>query len=218
MSAVGVNAMGGRRATLRTTIGGLFMLGCLTMQAPANAQTVKLDMTPGLWLNKVTYVGDGAEQMQNAYGGQMQQAMEEMKKQMANMPAEQRKMMQEAMAASGISIGEEGVSINNNSVKLGKEGIEAEQCVLQEDIDMGLLQEADDNCDTSLQQLGAKRFKHTQVCQGGQASTMVSEIEFLSKTHYKGTGSIKQTVNGQQYDVDMTIEGKWLAADCGDID
>lgn len=186
--------------------------------ATAQAQSVTLDMSPGLWHNTMKYVGDGAKQMQEAYGGQMQQAMEEMKTMMANMPPEQRKMMEDAMAASGMSMSGDSVSLNNNAVTIDKNGIEAKQCVTPEDIAEGLLPEVNDDCTSTLTALGKNRYKSTQTCAGEQSSTMESDIVFHSKTHFTGTGRVQQHINGQTYDVQMTLEGKWLAADCGDIE
>lgn len=62
----------------------------------AQADPVKVDMDAGLWENKITFgsVTDGTPVVQP---DQMKLAMDEMKKQLANMPPEQRKQMEAMM-------------------------------------------------------------------------------------------------------------------------
>ena len=180
-------------------------LGCLMVGSAAQASSVKLDMAPGLWLNTISYVENGE---------QVQAALDEMKKLMASMSEEQRKVMEQAMNASNIQFDDESVQIKNQGIALTSQGLTSQQCITQADIDEGLLSEVDEDCEVSLQQVGAKRFKHTQQCTDELSMTMQSEIEFLSKTHYKGTGVMTQEVNGQRQQTKMTLEGKWLSASC----
>ena len=74
----------------QTAIACLLAAACL----PAAAQSLK----PGLW------------EMHNKMGGnaQMDQAMAEMRKQLATMPADQRKQMEAMMAAQGVQVGSGG--------------------------------------------------------------------------------------------------------------
>lgn len=178
---------------------------------------VKIDMKPGLWENTVKISGDGMAQMQNLYNDQMKQAMEEMKKQMANMPPEQRKMMEEAMAASGMQVNEDSIGFQDNRVTLSKDGTVAKQCVTQAEIDKGQLPEMDEDCQSTLTQLEKNRFKSTHVCGGEDPSTMEAEVTFHSPTHYTGQGKSRQTINGKPLELTVNMEGKWLASDCGDL-
>ncbi|QEI11745.1 DUF3617 domain-containing protein [Cellvibrio japonicus] len=194
----------------------LLAVVCLSIACSAQAQ-VKVDMKPGLWENTITMDGEGVKQMEAMHSSQMQQAMEEMKRQMANMPAEQRKMMEEAMAASGIHVNEDSVSLANGQVNINKNGMLAKQCITQEEIDRGEVADVGDECQSTLTQIAKNRFKSTQVCTGENSSTTETEIVFHSPTHYTGKGSSSQVFNGQQYSTNITMEGKWIDSDCGDI-
>lgn len=189
---------------------------CLVVPSYAEAP-IKVDMKPGLWQNTMKYQGDGAEQMQAMYGGQMEQAMADMKKQMESMPPEQRKMMEEAMAASGVKFSQDAVTLDNGQVKIDKQGLESKQCVTQAEIDRGYTPEMEENCTSSMKQIGKNRFKSTQKCSGENASTMEAEIQFHSPTHYTGSGVTTQLVNGQTYTIEVSLDGKWLGAECGDV-
>jgi len=121
---------------MKTTITLAFTLAATIFVAPAVA--IKIDMTPGLWEHSFTMTSQG---------GEMEKAMQEMQKQMANMPAEQRKMMEDMMAAQGISIGSKGTSVK--------------VCMTQEDIDRGELPQHDDECKQEITEQGKNKFKAT---------------------------------------------------------
>lgn len=191
------------------------------MAAPALSQSVKIDMTPGLWESKVQYTGDSAKQLQQITSSQMDQALAEMKKQFANMPPEQRKQMEALMEQSGLKVDEQGVSFKNNQIQMSGEGVTVKNCITQAQIDRGeLANDGNDNregCDSSLTQIGKNRYKSTQIC-GDDMHHSEMTIEFNSPKHYTGSGVMKQTVNGQQHTLTADIEGRWLGSDCGDID
>lgn len=65
---------------------GIFCAGA------AQAQ-VKLDMKPGLWEHKVKL----SEQSDAAYNAEIKAAVEQMKKQLENLPPEQREALEKAM-------------------------------------------------------------------------------------------------------------------------
>lgn len=184
--------------------------------ATAHAQ-VKVDMKPGLWENTVHLSGQSAQQMQEAYAGQMKQAMAEMKKQLAEMPPEQRKMMEETLAASGLKMSEESLTFDDGRVSISNDKTVARNCITQAEIDKGQLREAEDGCRSSLTQIDNKRIKSTDICTGESASTSEVEIQFHSPTHYTGQGKTTQAVDGKPVEIAFNLEGKWLAADCGDV-
>lgn len=193
----------------------IFLVGVMCA-AVAQAQ-IKIDMKPGLWENSVKITGEGMAQMQHLYSEQMKQAMEDMKKQMANMPPEQRKMMEDAMAASGMQVNEDSIGFQDNQVTISKDGTVAKQCVTQADIDKGQLPEMDENCKSTLTQLDKNRFKSTHACGGENPSTMEAEVVFHSSTHYTGQGTSRQVIHGKPVEMIVNMEGKWLASHCGDV-
>jgi hypothetical protein len=185
---------------------------------PAAAQSVKVDMAPGLWENKISYTGDGATQMQQVQSTQIEAALAEMKKQFAAMPAEQRKQMEALMAQSDMEITEQGMSFENNQVSFSPEGITAKSCVTQAQIDSGDMGMDDrDECSASLTQVSKNHFKSVQVCTGDNPSRNESEIVFSSPKRFSGTGYMTRTVNGIEHKVSLAVEGTWQGSNCGDI-
>lgn len=194
---------------------GFILLGVFCFSA-AQAQ-IKMDMKPGLWQNTVKLSGDSVAQMQTAYTDQMKQAMEEMKKQMANMPPEQRKMMEDAMAASGVKVSEDGVAFDGGRISMNKDATVVQNCVTKDDIAKGLLPESGEDCETTLTQIDKKRFKSTEICKGDSPSTSEAEFQLHSPTHYTGKGKTTHMADGKSVEMAFTMDGKWLESDCGDV-
>jgi len=181
---------------------------------PVQAEPIKLDMQAGLWENKITFAGAAAGGVQP---DQMKLAMDEMKKQLASMPPEQRKQMEAMMAQSGMKMTDDGVSFNNNQVTISPTGTNAKLCVTQEQINRGDLPDDVKGCESVLKQISATQFKSSHVCSGEYSGTGESEITFHSPKHYTGKGEMTQVMNGEKRVVKFNMEGKWLANDCGDV-
>jgi hypothetical protein len=184
---------------------------------PLQAEPIKVDMKAGLWENKVIWGGDSAEGTLAIQPDQVKLAMEEMKKQLANMPPEQRKQMEAMMAQSGMKVTDDGVSFNNNQVEISPTGTNAKVCVTQAQIDRGELPDDVKGCESALKKISATQFKSTHVCSGEYSGTGESEVTFHSPKHYTGTGKMNQVMNGEKRTMAFTMEGKWLSSDCGDV-
>jgi guanyl-specific ribonuclease Sa len=183
----------------------------------AQAEPIKVDMKPGLWQNKMSWDGDTSKEMQSMQTEQMKTAMEEMKKQFADMPPEQRKQMEAIMAQSGMKMSGDGISFQNDQVQISPQGTNAKTCVTQLQIDRGELPDDVDGCKTTLTKVSTNRFKSTHVCTGDQQSSGESEVVFDSPKHYAGTGKMNHEVNGKTHVMSFKMEGTWLSSDCGDI-
>mgnify|MGYP002717028683 CR=1 FL=1 len=112
---------------------------------------------------------------------------------------------------------DDGVSFNNNQVTISPTGTNAKVCVTQEQIDGGDLPDDVKGCESVLKQISPTQFKSTHVCSGEYSGTGESEVTFLSPKHYTGKGEMTQMMNGEKHVTKFTMEGKWLANDCGDI-
>ena len=187
------------------------------MCATTSQAQVKIDMKPGLWENTIKLTGQGAQQMQAVYSDQMKQAMEDMKKQMANMSPEQRKMMEQAMAASGVQMSDEGVEFDGGRISMGKDATVVQNCVTQVELDKGQLPESGDDCESTLTQVDKTHFKSREICKGESPSTSEAELQLHSPTHYTGQGKTTHTVDGKMVEMAFTMEGKWLGSECGDV-
>jgi hypothetical protein len=184
--------------------------------SPSYAETLKLDMEPGLWEYKMALLGDDAQKMAASQTNQIKQAMEEIKKQMANMPAEQRKQMEAVMAQSGMTLNEDGIGFQNGEVSLSDKGSVVKSCVTQAEIERGQFNETQGECASTIKQLSAKHFKSTQSCKGGDGSSEM-EVIFDSPKHYTAKGTVTHVVDGKQQVMQVSMVGTWLGNDCGTV-
>lgn len=160
---------------------------------PAAAQSLK----PGLW--EVTNKMQGGS-------GQMQNAMSEMQKQMASMPPDQRKMMQEQMAKSGVKMGAAGPA-GGMSVKV---------CMTREMAEKNEVPAQQGDCKTTSQSRSGNTMKMAFACTN-PASSGEGQVTFNGPEAYSSKMSVSTQVNGKAEKVNMEGNGKWLAADCGNI-
>lgn len=168
------------------TLSALILLASATV---ASAQSMK----PGLW--EIT------NNVQSG-GKDMTAAMAQMEKQMAAMPPEQRKMMQDMMAKQGVQMGAGGSG-----------GMRIKMCLTQEMVDRNAVApQQQGNCThTTSPRVGGTMkysFQCTQPVSSGQG-----EVTFTSPEAY----SMKMTMTSAQRNMDMQATGKWLGSNCGDI-
>jgi len=196
----------------------LLLIGCgVLLSLSAGAQTVKLDMQPGLWENSFKMTGASGEVLQTLQSDQMKAAMEEMKKQLANMPAEQREQMEAIMAQSGMKVNDDSISFQNDKVQVSTDGSKIKQCITKAEIDRGQLPQDDENCKSTLTQISKSRFKSTHICTGENPSRGESDIVFSSPKQYTGKGKMTQTVDGKTHTLEVELNGNWVSNDCGEI-
>lgn len=165
----------------------LSLLGLLSLPLLVQAQSMK----PGLWEMTQKPQLDPA----------MQAKMEQAQKAMANMPAEQRKMMEQMMAQRGVSISSAAGGAISVKACISKEQAERHEMPVSEN----------GRCKHDTQRSG-KTVKMHFVCTD-PASEGDGEFTFDSPEHYSNKMTIKRG------DKVMTISGeaRWLGADCGDI-
>lgn len=181
------------------------------------AEPVKVDMKAGLWENKIMLDKNSTSDAQAQQAEQIKTAMEQMKAQFANMPPEQRKQIEAMMGQSGMKVGEDGVSFNNNQVEISAEGTTAKTCITQAQIDRGELPDDIAGCKSTLTQISDRKFKSAHACENEQSVSGESEITFQSPTQYTGNGFMQQKVEGKMQKTAFTMAGKWLGSDCGSI-
>jgi len=152
---------------------------------PAAAQTLK----PGLW--EVTNKMQGGS-------GQMQNAMSEMQKHMASMPPEQRKMMEQQMAKSGVKMGAGGPA----------GGMSVQVCMTREMVEKN---------DLPSQQGGSGNTMKMAFACTNPPSSGDGQVTFNSSESYTSKMNVSTQVDGKPEKVSMEGTGKWLAADCGNV-
>ena len=194
-----------------------FVTSLIVTVVPVQADPIDVDMKAGLWQNNIVLDKKSMGDMQAQQAEQMKAAMEEMKKQFANLPPEQRAQMEAMMKQSGMKITDEAVSFNNNQVQVSQSGTTVKSCITQAEIDRGELPDDAEGCGTTLKKIGDNRYKSTHSCDAEDGAAGESEITFQSPKHYTGKGTMRQVVDGKPMSIAFTMEGTWLASDCGDI-
>lgn len=169
----------------------LLVAGLLAAGA-AHAQTLK----PGLW--QITHDTQGS--------GEMAQAMAEMRKQMAAMPPEQRKMMEEMMAKQGTQM---------PSAAPGG-GMAVKICMTREMVERNAIPAQQGDCRTTQQSRSGNTIKVAFACTN-PPSRGEGEVTMASPEAYSSKMSVTTTVEGKPQKLDMRSSGKWLGADCGAV-
>jgi hypothetical protein len=164
------------------------ILACAAL--PAGAQTMK----PGLWelSNKLS-----------SPDSQMNTAMAEIQKQLASMPPEQRKAMQQMMEKNGVQM------------NIGPGGaLTSRMCMTKEMIARKEFPVQEGDCKQKVTPVSGTRMNVAFSCTKPPASGE-GEIIVDSDTSYRVKMHIKGTDGGRPQVMDMDVTGKWQGADCG---
>jgi hypothetical protein len=154
------------------------------------AQTMK----PGLWEFKQTPQLDPTRQAQMA---QAQKAME-------NMPAEQRKMVEQMMAQRGVSMNMAGGVITLKT------------CVTKEQAERNMAPVTQHgNCTQDVKRSGSVIQTHF-VCTD-PASEGDATVTLRGSEGFTNDVTIRSQRHGKTETTKVTGEGRWLGADCGDV-
>jgi hypothetical protein len=158
----------------------------------AQAQSTR----PGLW------------EVNSKMGGnpEMDAAMAQMQKQMASMPPEQRKLMEEMMAKQGVSIG-----AGTGGGMLVKMCITPEMAARQE-----MPSQTEGDCTTTITSRSASVLKMNFVCKN-PPSTGEGTYTFSGDTAYTMKMVMKSMQDGKPHNMTIDGQGKWLSKDCGTI-
>lgn len=154
-------------------------------------------LKPGLWEHSFEV---------NDSSGQMASAMKEARAAMANMPPEQRKMMEQMMAQQGVSFDASGQKIRI--------------CLTPEDVARDQIPAAQEGCTQNATRSG-NTWTVTFQCparDGQPASSGRGTVTMASPTAYSGdfTTTTSQP-NKKAEQVMMKTQGRWVAADCGAV-
>jgi hypothetical protein len=162
---------------------------------PASAQGTKA----GLWEVSSKIAGSP----------EMDQAMARMQQQMASMPPEQRKMMQDMLAKQGLG-GRPGAGA-------GGGGFSAKVCISKEMAardQMPTQQQGD--CKTSISDRTSNSMKMAFTCTNPPSSGE-GQFTFSGDSTYNMKMKVNSTVQGQAQTTTIEGTGKFLGPDCGNI-
>ena len=166
-------------------------IAALTLSFTTNAETVKLNIEPGLWQHNFSI---------KTASGELERAMQQMEQTLANIPAAQRDMMAKMMASQGVSF-----DFKDNSVQV---------CLTQQDIERGQLPQQD-GCTQQVNQTGDSSYSFTFSCNTNPPSSGSGVMTFDGRKAYTGNASFTTQLKGKTEQMTMQQSGKWLKADCG---
>jgi Protein of unknown function (DUF3617) len=196
-------------------------LGLLT--ALASAQTIQ----PGLW--------ETSSKMQGG-SGEMGKAMAQSQEQMAKMPPEQRKAMEQMMSPEGQKAMlaqmqkqmahmspeqrkamEQAMAARSN-MRMGSDGSMAlKMCITQEMIERkNWMAKTDGKCTHTVSVVVGNTQKFGFTCTE-PASSGEGTVTFLSKTSYTSSMKINSVHNGKPQSMAFESSSKFLGADCGAV-
>jgi len=181
-----------------------------------SAHAVHIDMKPGLWEHTFKLSQGSLGDISGIQQEQAGQALDELKKQLANMSPEQRKMMEDMMVKQGIKISDKAIEMPSQNLHISKDGTVVKVCITQSQIDSGELPQAE-NCDQKITQVSTGVFKSTFSCKGEHSVTGEGQIVFQGDKAYTGTTKVTTEVNNKLQTMEGTQSGRWLSSDCGDI-
>ncbi len=157
----------------------------------AAAQALK----PGLWEinNKMS-----------SSSGEMEKAMAEAQKQLASMPPDQRKLMEDMMAKQGVGMGA-GAGATSVKVCMTKEMVERNEVATQQG-----------DCKHTSSPRTGNTLKFSFVC-SKPPSTGEGQVTFVSPEAYTMKMTLSSTANGKPEKMKLDASGKFLSAECGSI-
>ncbi len=180
--------------SMKNNIQKKFLLTALLSTLSFSSYAVS-NMKPGLWEHSFVIKSDS---------GKVEKALADMKKKLADMPPEQRKMMEEIMASKGL-----GISGKGNNVKVCISKTQAEN--------LDIPQNQGQNCKTEVIDRTDTHVKMKFTCTGGSETSGTGEFTLTSPTSYTGNALVNTKVKGAQERMDIDQKGKWLSANCGNI-
>jgi Protein of unknown function (DUF3617) len=169
--------------------GALF---AFTFCVSASAQTLK----PGLW--EVT------NKMKSG-SGDMEKAQAHMQAQIAKMPPEKRKMMEEMMAQHGMQMGAGAPGAMTGRLCMTKEMAERNDIPMQHG-----------DCKTTKQQRSGNTMTFAFACTNPPSSGE-GVYTFVNPEAYTFQMTMNTSVHGKPETMAMDGSGKWLSGDCGKL-
>ena len=165
---------------------------CGGFAGSVGAQSIK----PGLW--EIT------NKLQSS-NPQMDQQMAMAQQQMANMPPEQRKMVEEMMAKQGVKLGAGGPGSMGMKICMTREMAERNEIPSQRG-----------DCKTTMLPRSGNTMKMSFACTNPPSSGE-GEYTFSGSEAYSMKMTVNTQVQGKPEKMNMAGSGKWVGADCGDI-
>ncbi|MDO9092938.1 MAG: DUF3617 domain-containing protein [Rubrivivax sp.] len=169
----------------------------LALAGPA-AQAQQL--RPGLWEHQMTM---------KTGSGELEAAMAQMQAQLAAMPPEKRKQIEEAMKAQGMGTGMPGAG----------PGMSLKVCLTPEQAARNEVPQSDPDgqCKQTQMSRSGKTVKFKMECTGERKASGEGEFTLISDKEHQGRIRITSARKSRDETMEMQTRARWLAADCGDV-
>ena len=151
-------------------------------------------LQPGLW--------DMTSKMSSS-NSEMQRAMALAQAQMANLPPEQRKMMEEMMNKQGVGMSPGG-------------GTAVRICLTREMVERDSIPGQQGNCQTTSSPRVGNTMKVSFSCTN-PSSSGDGTVTFLSPSAYTSRVNVRSVQGGKTETLNIESSGQWVSADCGAI-
>lgn len=176
---------------MRTIILGSLTIVCVVVcaQGVARAQTAP-PIKPGLWQVRSEREVDGQKSQ-----------MPDMSEGLKSLPPEARKQIEAMMKQRGVDVGGGG------DMKI---------CLSRDSLDPGQWESHQGSCKTDYSSRSGSTWKWHTSCQE-PASETDGEARFTGPESYTVKTATTMTVQGETRTTRMTLNSKWLGADCGDL-
>jgi hypothetical protein len=176
---------------MRSIVVGSLVVVALVACGPNPAQAQTPPIKPGLW----------QVHSQREVDGQKVQ-MPDMSERMRNLPPEARKQMEAMMKQRGVDM-----SGGGGDMKI---------CLTRDSLDPSQWQKHQDTCTTDFSSRTSTAWKWRTTCTDPVAETD-GEATFISPDAYTVKTVTRLTIQGKPSVTRMTLDSKWLGADCGDV-
>jgi hypothetical protein len=137
--------------------------------------------------------------------GDMEKAQAQMQAQMASMPPEKRKVMEEMMAQHGMRMGSGAPGAMTAQMCMTKEMVERNEIPMQHG-----------DCKTTKQERRGNTTTFAFACTNPPSSGEGVHT-FVNPEAYTFKMTMKTSVHGKPETMSMDGSGKWLSADCGKL-
>lgn len=132
--------------------------------------------------------------------GQLEAAIEQAKAALANMPPEQKAMMEQMMKGRGMDF-----DLQNQSF---------ETCIDEDDVKRMEMPKPDENCTQAFKQVAKNKYRLTMSCNGNPPTKGTGDFEIIDRKTFKGIIQMETSINGQPEKMTMVQNGSWVSDAC----
>ncbi len=158
------------------------------------AQTPGPSVEPGLWEVHLSL---------KSQSGQAEAAVKKAQAYIASLPPEQRKNIEDMMAAQGIRLGDQTTSLK--------------ACISKEAAERGEIPQQAGDCTQQVLERGPQSMRVKFSCATTPPANGEAVVDFQSRTAYTSRAVVDTEAAGQPERINVDQTGRWIAADCGDI-